>query len=40
MKEFLAKFEDLFSNIIDFVIALVKKEFPEIAKVLGADDAK
>ena len=29
-------FKDLFSNIIDFVIAIVKAEFPELAAILGA----
>ena len=33
--DFLKKFEDLFSMIIDFVIAIVKGEFPEIGAVLG-----
>ena len=33
--DFLKKFEGLFSMIIDFVIAIVRKEFPEIGAVLG-----
>lgn len=36
--DFLKKFETLFNEIIDFVIAIVKAEFPELAKILGSDE--
>ncbi len=36
--DFLKKFENLFSEIIDFVLAIVKAEFPELAKILGTDE--
>lgn len=33
--DFLKKLEGLFSEIIDFVVAIVTAEFPELAAILG-----
>ena len=33
--DFLKKFKDLFSMIFDFILAVVKGEFPELDAVLG-----